>query len=71
MAWQPIDTAPKDREILAAEGGQVVYVIRWVKDGWYVTHEGEIVHSWETDSPIRCSPTEWQEMPSPRPLADK
>lgn len=50
--WQPIDTAPKDRPILAYEGG-FFDVVDWSDLGEWRSH-------YET-----VEPTHWMELPSP------
>ena len=56
--WQPIDTAPKDRWILAinAHNNYRQFVVEWRDGRWYY---GEGAMDWIDN------PTHWQELPLP------
>lgn len=50
--WQPIETAPKDREILVF-AKKYKFIGRWNK----------IENYWEDDAGFELTPTHWQELP--------
>lgn len=52
MAWQPIETAPKDRPILAYLKSAGIQVIRWGRHGW-------------TNCMWQVEPTHWMPLPDP------
>jgi hypothetical protein len=59
FAWQPIETAPKDQDILVSDGDQI-WLATWGEDyGWYAK---------ETDAPslsadYLSSITDWMPLP--------
>lgn len=75
--WQPIETAPKDRPIIACDANSSdatdVYITEWTNDvytyqgghggraGWF---RGRYSDHWG-DSPIMDNPVKWQEVPVP------
>lgn len=67
MTWQPIETAPKDREILLGDGGFCVQGV-W-DDVDYNEFTGSYLYDWtygpaEID-PTNWRPTHWRELPEP------
>jgi hypothetical protein len=52
MKWQPIETAPKDRDILLYD--ENIYMGQWYDKDWWV--EG---------GQITCNPTHWMPLPNP------
>lgn len=60
--WQPIETAPKDRAVLAWSidfFASVIEIVWWEEDnsdgpGWALG-----------DSGFRCTPTHWMPLPEP------
>jgi hypothetical protein len=66
--WQPIETAPKDRWILAAEaswepGVYDAYAAHYHSDGYWMARCGQYV----TQSP---EPTHWMPLPDPPSLSN-
>jgi hypothetical protein len=71
-AWQPIETAPKNRWVLIkAEGETHPYVAQWaVMDNWrYGKHfeilDGQVIEVHET-----IKPTHWMPLPEPEKKND-
>ena len=56
MAWQPIETAPKDALILGYED-EMMRLIFWEGEEWKVV--GASIHSWWFE------PTHWMPLPEP------
>ena len=52
-AWQPIETAPKDKWLLVADASKSSYI------GKFVSQYGR----WYVDIGIHVVPTHWQELP--------
>ncbi len=73
MTWQPIETAPRDRELLLTPGSD-----REVTIGWYADYSVLGTSKWrsvECDSYDDCChsatifPTHWMEVPSTKEIA--
>lgn len=65
--WQPIETAPKDREILAFDQQIGVAIIRWDYT-WVAWFDGRMVVDGYGD-PEYFTPTHWMPLPLP-PISD-
>jgi hypothetical protein len=52
--WRPIETAPKDREVLVFDEGAII-VSLWVEDE----------QAWWDNGPMRPPPTHWRPLPAP------
>lgn len=58
--WQPIETAPRDRKILAFNAFMQVYETRWLDGEWPCRMDGcGRMGTWY------CRPTHWMSLPEP------
>ena len=53
--WQPIETAPKDREIIGTDGEEI-FMFEWNSLDWAYSYDGGVVV-------IHPSPTHWMPLP--------
>lgn len=64
MEWQPIETAPKDCQILLHKAGGDMHVGVWVQDPWTGDEAFAIADLGEQGRAI-VKPTHWQPLPPP------
>lgn len=80
MAWQPIETAPKDRRIMLYRPTSTytwakVVAGKWDSDEWaskprpYWSHDLSLLTGKQEER--KCVPTHWMEMPSPPNRGEK
>ena len=61
--WQPIETAPKDRDIIVfiPTGYEKIDIVRWERNEWWGDHW---MNARCVDEGRAGTPTHWMELPS-------